>query len=746
MHRATLPTLLALFAHTTAFGYAAEANLIFSWATNGTEKGWVAGGPHTLGVMADDTDFITQGGHNVAAFYNSEFASAASCTAAVTDPSNTVGWNGGTINVRKYGCRFPDASSNPSFLMNPLASVASPPPGIGPGASASGTVTITDTTMTGTLTVFSTVDVPVGGTATSVGTGTNGYNLRSSDGTPFGNSWNGVTTLGTYTLNLTGVFTANSWQITGGTARFSDPGFLCQQGGQSSPANALCAGNTAPGGYTPDGGALSWGWDPDGSGAGTALSEIEVRDTGNAVIATLSGVRASLSVDPQGYITTNSGEIRRAQGSTSGCGLGPGVPNITYDAALDRISCGRLIVADLVITGNPQNMEDDTPDPFTFTDQENVPLGATITSDPVTVGGFNVSGTSVSVSGAASSQYSINGGMFTSQPTPVSGPFTVRVRHTSPATPGTAVNTVLTFAGVSDTFTSTTVPAGVSPDPFAFTDQVDVPLNTVVTSNEITITGLSMPVAIAISGADSSSYSINGGPFTALGGTVANGDTVRLRHTSNAYPAFVADTVLAIGAVRDTFTSTTLRHAIDDTATTSVETPVDVDVLANDLPYPEPLFAGVWIYPQHGVVAVTGSPGPQAGIRFTYTPSPGFTGLDTFYYWAEGGALGGIAKVTVTVTNDDRDGDGVPDSADNCTDEPNANQRDTNGDGYGNACDPDLNNSGQVTPADYAILRSRIGTADADADFNGSGTVTAVDYAILRSYLGRPPGPSGLHP
>lgn len=100
----------------------------------------------------------------------------------------------------------------------------------------------------------------------------------------------------------------------------------------------------------------------------------------------------------------------------------------------------------------------------------------------------------------------------------------------------------------------------------------------------------------------------------------------------------------------------------------------------------------------------------------------------------------------------DGDGDGVPDPVDNCSVVANASQRDANGDGFGNLCDADLNNSGGVTAADYAILRSVIGqsaTASATAaaaDLNGSGSVTAADYAILRSKIGTAPGPSGLTP
>lgn len=134
---------------------------------------------------------------------------------------------------------------------------------------------------------------------------------------------------------------------------------------------------------------------------------------------------------------------------------------------------------------------------------------------------------------------------------------------------------------------------------------------------------------------------------------------------------------------------------------------------------------------------------------------------------ASGGGM--LAYLTATALPPDADGDGVPDTADNCPATPNTNQldsdadgygnacdnctlvaninqRDTNNDGYGNICDADLNNNGLVNAADQALLRSRLGTADPDADLNGNGIVNAQDMAILRSYLGQPPGPSGLVP
>ena len=100
----------------------------------------------------------------------------------------------------------------------------------------------------------------------------------------------------------------------------------------------------------------------------------------------------------------------------------------------------------------------------------------------------------------------------------------------------------------------------------------------------------------------------------------------------------------------------------------------------------------------------------------------------------------------------DTDGDGVPDSIDNCSLVANTSQLDADSDGYGNICDADLNNSGLVTTADFGILRSVLNQSAgssataAAADLNGSGTVTTADFAILRARLNTPPGPSGLHP
>jgi hypothetical protein len=96
---------------------------------------------------------------------------------------------------------------------------------------------------------------------------------------------------------------------------------------------------------------------------------------------------------------------------------------------------------------------------------------------------------------------------------------------------------------------------------------------------------------------------------------------------------------------------------------------------------------------------------------------------------------------------EDGDGDGVGDACDNCTQVSNADQRDTNGDDYGNICDADLNGDLTVNLGDYSLFRSAFGNStNPDADFNGDGAVNLGDYSIFRSSFGKPPGPSAVAP
>lgn len=80
----------------------------------------------------------------------------------------------------------------------------------------------------------------------------------------------------------------------------------------------------------------------------------------------------------------------------------------------------------------------------------------------------------------------------------------------------------------------------------------------------------------------------------------------------------------------------------------------------------------------------------------------------------------------------DLDGDLFGDDVDNCIFTPNADQRDTDNDGYGNACDADLNNDCVVNFIDLGLFKTVMFTSDDDADFNNDAIVDDLDLTILR--------------
>ncbi len=106
--------------------------------------------------------------------------------------------------------------------------------------------------------------------------------------------------------------------------------------------------------------------------------------------------------------------------------------------------------------------------------------------------------------------------------------------------------------------------------------------------------------------------------------------------------------------------------------------------------------------------------------------------------------------VNITVLHGS-DGDLVPDPTDNATFMKNDDQRDTDGDGYGNVVDADLGNDVFVLLDDLALPRAQIGGMvpgddtgpTAHAHLDGDGFVLLTDLAIFRSLVGGPPGAIG---
>ncbi len=144
--------------------------------------------------------------------------------------------------------------------------------------------------------------------------------------------------------------------------------------------------------------------------------------------------------------------------------------------------------------------------------------------------------------------------------------------------------------------------------------------------------------------------------------------------------------------------------------------------------------------------------GTDSGVDYTspnadtQPPQPIFeiTGAP-FHNGVEVPALGTLTFTRTTATCVDNDGDDIDDAVDNCAEVANPDQRDTNGDGIGNACDADLDNDCNVAFGDLALFKAAFFPAEyvADADFDGDGLVNFGDLALLKStfHSGAMPGP-----
>lgn len=142
---------------------------------------------------------------------------------------------------------------------------------------------------------------------------------------------------------------------------------------------------------------------------------------------------------------------------------------------------------------------------------------------------------------------------------------------------------------------------------------------------------------------------------------------------------------------------------------------------------------------QDGAILLTDS---SADLVLRIDP---LTGAQTIV--SSGGKMVGPLGIAIIPEYEfDADSDGVIEFLDNCIAVYNPDQPDTNGDGYGNACDGDLNNDDAINFADLGLMKSVFFTDDPDADLNGDGAVNFADLGLLKAMFYTAPGPSALTP
>ena len=129
----------------------------------------------------------------------------------------------------------------------------------------------------------------------------------------------------------------------------------------------------------------------------------------------------------------------------------------------------------------------------------------------------------------------------------------------------------LTGCGSVDWFPKYVRPP-TTPDPFTFTAQANVAVNAPITSNSITVSGLtadSSPISITGT-ASNSQFSINGATATSVATNVKNGDQVTVIQTSAATPDTTTTSTLTIGNVNGTFALTTELVVINPFSTATL--------------------------------------------------------------------------------------------------------------------------------------------------------------------------------
>lgn len=189
---------------------------------------------------------------------------------------------------------------------------------------------------------------------------------------------------------------------------------------------------------------------------------------------------------------------------------------------------------------------DTTPDSFTLSDVTSAEA-STVYTATVTPTGFDSSTTwSVDAGDArttSNATYATSGVLLPGE--------TLTVRRTSSSSYLTAVNTIVTIGGVTDTWTITTRTADTAPNAFTFTDKVTAEPST------------SYSTSLVPTGYDYASWSVTGGEGSingstwATSGSITSGQTFYIRGTSSSSFSAAINVTATIGGVSDIFSITT---------------------------------------------------------------------------------------------------------------------------------------------------------------------------------------------
>jgi hypothetical protein len=274
---------------------------------------------------------------------------------------------------------------------------------------------------------------------------------------------------------------------------------------------------------------------------GAAPSSIQTSNAitvSGATPAAISVTGGTYSIDG-GPFTSASGTVQPGDQVVVQMSAAP-----TYNASSSTIVNIGGITSPFTVTTAAQ-----PPQQAGFTPVTGSSIGVMQISNPITVTNITAAAP-ISVSSGA--QYSINGGPFTSAAGTVQPGDQISVETNAPSTYSSTATATLTIGGATSNFAVTTAAEPVLQG--SFTNASGSAVSSSQISNPITVTGITTPAVISITGG---SYSINGGAFTSAAGTVQPGDRVTVQMTAPSTPGMTVTAVLTIDGVNATFAVTT---------------------------------------------------------------------------------------------------------------------------------------------------------------------------------------------
>ena len=252
-----------------------------------------------------------------------------------------------------------------------------------------------------------------------------------------------------------------------------------------------------------------------------------------------------------------------------------------------------------------------------------------------------------------------------------------------------------------------------TPDAFAFFPVSGVAPSTVVVSNTVKITGLSVNASVSVVGGE---YSIGcTGTFTSSVGTIANDATVCVRHTSGNAASANVTTTLNVGGVMANFISSTLPLAL--VAVKSRKThglAATYDLAVNAMVEPRTIGSG------HRIVFQFNGP-------VTSVASVAVTPVGNASATASGNEVAVILS-------------GIPDNQRVTVSLTGINGGATTAEASIGFAVGDINNTQSINASDISGLKARTGSIATGANFrfdlNLSGTIDATDISAVKARSG----------